>query len=90
MGILGPFEGMWGYVVATGWAWTFLAFVVNLLLAIVVASDAARVERPALRVPPLLWFLAVLCGSFFAVLGYWLMHHSTLVPGQRSDGFAQG
>jgi len=69
--------GLFGIAVAA------LSFVVAVVLAVLVYRDAANRRRDVLGIVPALWFLVVLFTSFFGVVGYWLMTHSTLATGER-------
>jgi hypothetical protein len=64
-------------------------FLVNLLFALGVLSDAHRLHDKGhgpLFVGPNVWFFGVLFGSFLVLALYWLMHHSSLRGGMPKPG----
>jgi hypothetical protein len=58
-----------------------IAFLVNLVFANAVASDASALRHRGTRpefVGPATWFFATLLGGVFVATAYCAMHHSTL------------
>ncbi len=61
-----------------GLLWSFLVFVINLILAAIIAGDARQLKNAKPAIPPVLWFFIVMITSLLGVVVYWGMNHSTL------------
>ena len=73
--------------------WTITA-IVHVGFAFAVLADAGMMPNKLRREPFLvggvIWALATLLGGVFVAAVYWLVHYSTLRPGQRTDAPASG
>jgi len=69
-------------------AWLLTA-IVHVGFAVAVLADAGSMPHKLRREPFLvggvMWALATLLGGVFVAAVYWLVHHSTLCPSQRTD-----
>src|SRR5205807_2243014 len=68
--------------------------IVHVGFAVAVLADAGSMPHKLRREPFLvggvMWALATLLGGVFVAAVYWLVHHSTLCPSQRTDTPASG
>ena len=76
LGALGSVTVFWGVVVAV------LGILVNIVFAIAVHRDAARLDRTRMLIitGPVIWGIATLFGGVVTAAIYWAMHHSRLNP----------
>ena len=76
LGALSSVTVFWGVVVAV------LAILVNIVFAIAVYRDAARLDRTRMLIitGPVIWGIATLFGGVITAAIYWAMHHSRLNP----------
>jgi len=71
---------------------TLIPFVINVLFAAGVASDAGELNRGGEEthfVGPVAWALATVFGGVFVVVVYWLIHRSALRRGLSHGGDTQ-
>ena len=75
-GTLSSVTVFWGIAVAV------LGILVNIVFAIAVYRDAARLDRTRTLIiaGPLIWCIATLFGGVVTAAIYWAMHHSRLNP----------
>lgn len=62
--------------------WLFWFILPGAIAAYFVYQDGRKNMPLALDIHPKWWALFCLIGGFWAVLAYWLMHHSTLVKNE--------
>lgn len=76
-------------VIGCNIAYWILIFIVHVGFAFAVLADSGLMWRHFRRntflVGGAVWALATLLGGVFVVAVYWLVHHSTLRPPQRTD-----
>lgn len=78
--------------------WIIVVWIVTAIVhvgfAAAVLADAGMMPHKLRREPFLvggvIWALATLLGGVFVAAVYWLVHHSTLCPSQRTDAPASG
>lgn len=71
----------WGLWVPLAIAFTLIPFILHVLFAAGVASDAGELQREGIEtrfVGPVVWSLATVFGGVFVVAVYWAIHRSAL------------
>ncbi|HSI14498.1 MAG TPA: hypothetical protein VK961_20780 [Chthoniobacter sp.] len=83
--------GMMSFWIIGVW---IITAIVHVGFAAAVLADAGmmphKLRREPILVGGVIWALATLLGGVFVAVVYWLVHHSTLCPSQRTDAPASG